>query len=558
MRGTGRDTLRAARRAKNHQERRFENTPTSPKDNNMKTRTCSLILVTTLFALIISAPVFAQQQRQVAASEASHGVTAKKHHHYKLFDMGTFGGPESWIVAPEMIGSPNQMNRHGVTVGAAGTPIPWAVNYNPAICGGFDGQVQFVNHALKWQNGVVTDLGSLASPDNCSLATSINAQGEIVGQSENGVTDPVLGFKELRGVLWKDDAILDLGTLGGNVSAAAGINDRGQVVGFALNAVPDSFSIYDFQIFGAPTGTQTRAFLWQNGVMRDLGTLGGPDAWGNFVNDRGQVAGSSYTNSTPVDNGPWCVKPNPGPFPTQHPFLWEDGKMTDLGSLGGTCAGSEVAGFQGALNNRGQVVGASTLAGNQVFHPFFWTKPGPMQDLGTLGGECGNAEAINDAGEVVGETDLGGCSQVPHHAFLWKKGVMTDLGTVEGDTCSIAWAINSKGQIVGVSLQGCENFVQHAFLWERGEIVDLNTLIPPNSALQLAAAGVINDRGEIAGVGVPPGCPYIGSCGHAFILIPCDGDHHDIEGCDYGLVDAPSAAQRRTEANQSHQVPKPF
>jgi len=500
----------------------------------MKTLSWRSILVTTLFALAI--PV--------------SGTAAQKHHHYKLIDMGTFG-----VVETQTIGSPNQMNQRGVTVGAADTPTPTTPNNNPAICG-FSIVAPVVNHAAKWQNGVVTDLGSLAAPDNCSVATSINARGEITGHSENGVIDPVLGFNELRGVLWKDGAILDLGTLGGNVSAAAGINNRGQVVGFALNTVPDPFSIYDFQLFGAPNGTQTRAFMWDNGVMRDLGTLGGPDAWGDFVNDRGQVIGFSYTDSTPVDNGPWCAAP--GNVPTQHPFLWENGRMTDLRSLGGTCAGSEVAGFAGALNNRGQVVGASTLAGNQVVHPFLWTEPGPMQDLGTLGGECANATAINDAGEVVGASDLGGCNQVPHHAFLWKKGVMTDLGTVEGDNCSTAWAINSKGQIVGESLQACANFFQHAFLWESGELVDLNTLILPNSALQLYVGFVINNRGEIAGAGNPAGCPYIGFCGHGFILIPCDEDHPDIEGCDYSLVDAAPPAQRPAEASEGHQVPKAF
>jgi uncharacterized membrane protein len=91
-------------------------------------------------------------------------------------------------------------------VGAAGTSIATLPNNNPAFCGGFDGSVLFVNHALESQNGVVTDLNSLAGPDNCSIATSINGKGEIVGQSENGVIDPVLGFNEVRAVLWKDGA----------------------------------------------------------------------------------------------------------------------------------------------------------------------------------------------------------------------------------------------------------------------------------------------------------------------------------------------------------------
>jgi hypothetical protein len=63
-------------------------------------------------------------------------------------------------------------------------------------------------------------------------------------------------------------------------------------------------------------------------------------------------------------------------------------------------------------------------------------------------------------------------------------------------------------------------------------MVDLNTLIPSNSNLQLVDAQAINDRGEIAGDGLPPGCTVDGQCGQSFVLIPCDEEHSDEEGCD--------------------------
>jgi uncharacterized membrane protein len=96
--------------------------------------------------------------------------------------------------------------------------------------------------------------------------------------------------------------------------------------------------------------TQTRGFLWRDGVMLDLGTLGGPDALTQAINERGQIVGISYTSSIP--------NPDSG-IPTIDPFFWEDGRMEDIGSFGGTFG---VASF---LNNRGQVVGTSNLVGDQ-------------------------------------------------------------------------------------------------------------------------------------------------------------------------------------------------
>ena len=101
---------------------------------------------------------------------------------------------------------------------------------------------------------------------------------------------------------------------------------------------------------------------------------------------------------------------------------------------------------------------------------------------------------------------------------------MKDLGTVGTDPCSNARAINSQGQIVGSS-SDC-SYPLHAFLWEKGgPMVDLNQLVESGSGFQALIAYNINDRGEIAGTGVPPGCDNIDTCGHLFLMIPCDENH---------------------------------
>jgi probable HAF family extracellular repeat protein len=414
---------------------------------------------------------------------------------YRLIDLGTFGGPASYF----QNGLDGILNNRGVAVGWSNTPAhdpfdPFCISVN---C--------FAAHAFQFKNGMFRDLGTLPGGAS-SQAQWISSNGLIAGLSDNGATDPTAaGFPELRAVLWRRDQIVDLGTLpeGGFQSIANAVNNRGQVVGLAVNTTPDLFSFV-----GLPS--QTRAFLWQNGVMQDLGTLGGPDAIAGLINDQGEITGPSYLPIDPATGAPAAV----------HPFFWKNGTMIDIGSLGGT--DSEPT----SMNARGEVVGYSTLAGDATSHPFLWRR-GKLRDLGTLGGNSGTTNWINDQGDIAGKADLAGAAPQLHDAVLWRNGKMVDLGVLPGDSCSNAYYVNSRGQVVGTS----ENLDlcliptgQRAFLWEKGgPMVDLNTLIPPGADLDLTFAVSINDRGEIAGFGVPAGCAPqdYESCGHAYILMPC-------------------------------------
>jgi len=463
----------------------------------------------------------------VLAMVGIHGSQAQEtgeaqHHHYKFIDLGTFGGPASYFSN----GFDGILNSQGTSVGWADTSTP---DPFPAFCFNPD---CFVSHAFQSRSGVLRNLGTLPGGLS-SQAVWISPNGLIAGNAQNGQVDPLIpGFPEFRAVLWKDGQTIDLGTLeGGYEALVSAVNSRGQVVGAATNTVSDPFGFF---------GIQTRAFLWENGVMQDLGTLGGPDATGPLqINEAGQVAGISLTSDV--------ANPTTG-FPTQDPFFWENGRMRDLGTLGGT------VGFTTALNNRSEVVGQSNLAGDLTFHPFLWTKTGGMHDLGTLGGDTGITNWINDAGDIVGKADLPGpLSPQDHHPVLWKHGALIDLGVLPGDSSGNAYYANSRGQVVGTSEDRQHMLIgvgEHAFLWEDGgPMVDLNTLIPPGSSLTLTYAVAINDNGVVVGFGVPPGVPpeEYETKGHAYILIPCDEEHPGVEGCNYRMVDVNVANASRPE-----------
>jgi probable HAF family extracellular repeat protein len=447
-----------------------------------------------------------------------------KHNKYSLVDLGTFGGPN--VLFNFSSPTDHLLGSNGTVTGGADTSIVDPYCFNNPDC--------FVDHGFKWQEGVLTDLGTLGGSN--SQGFWINDKGQIAGFAQNGMIDPLLGIQLVHAVLWSDEGtITDLGTFGGYESLSQAVNRRGQVVGLAANTTPDPNAIFLL-------GQQARAFLWDKKTgMQDLGSLGtGNDAFAQYVNDRGQVAGYAYTNTTSNPLSNLCAQLPVAGVPTVDPFFWENGTMTDVGTLGGVC------GFATGLNNRGQVVGVSDLPGDIFYHPFRWDKKLGLKDLGTLGGNYGAANGINDAGDAAGWANEAG--DVIFHAVLWPSGktTPTDLGVTAGFATSVAAAINSKGQIIGCLTSdpsgNCFPYDSDSFLWENGDMVDVNTLVPPHPGVLLSGSeGYINDKGQILLLGL-----LDNGDNHAFLLTPCEDNHRDGGECEDNAEGATVTAQSRS------------
>jgi len=322
-------------------------------------------------------------------------------------------------------------------------------------------------HAFMWQKGLITDLGTLGGPNSIAFLGP-NEADVVPGEAETSTPDPLgedFCFFGTRltclPFVWQNGVMTALPTLGGNNGSASAINNRGQVGGLAENATLDSTC--------SSPENENEAVIWDKGVPKPLPTVAGdPDGYVNAINDNGDAVGGSGN----------CFS---GPTFSLHAVLWQNGKPTDLGSLGGALFSGGIG-----INDRGLVTGSSDLPGDTTFFA------GPF---------------INT------------------HAFLWKSGAIKDLGTLPGDAVSFSQAINNRGQVVG--------FGSRAILWQDGKLIDLNTLVPgpPFSPMYLLQALDISVRGEIVGIGLT-----INGDIHGFLAVPCDENHADVEGCKDGAA----------------------
>lgn len=319
--------------------------------------------------------------------------------------------------------------------------------------------------------------------------------------------------------------LINLGTLdptGGSFSYAYGISNNGLVTGR---------SRVEVKMGGGKKvrGPISAARFFNNGLVQDLGAMGGARAQGRAIDDTGTVVGFSMIKTEDKTD-------------VRHAFIhkFKKGYMQDMGTLGN---GNESRAY--GVNKKGTAVGWSAAQADSLDNVAFTydIESETMASLGgdLLGGERSFAFDINDNDQIVGTATTANGSAL---AFLYENGTATNLGSLDNSGFSEAWAINNNGQVTGRSLDADKNYTafiydangmkslgglggdshgydinnhgdvvgsardvedgQHAFLYRDGKILDLYTLLAPEDQLlwkELREAYSINDKGVIVGRG---------------------------------------------------------
>ena len=373
----------------------------------------------------------------------------------------------------------------------------------------------------------ITDLVTLGGTFN--QATFLNNHGLVTGLAS------LPDSATQHAVLWYKDRIMDIAKPGpgGLNSGAVGVNKLGQVELQAETSTALDPSGEDFCGYG--THRICLPFVWQNGVMTQLPT-GGHNGGVGMLNNRGEVSGwvENSTQDPKCLERPLDFLHPFHQVLDFEAVIWGPGQsaMRKLLPLHFGEPGGDTVGMAFGINDNGQAVGSSGLCSNTVLppiavgpHAVLWEKDGSVHDLGNFGGTVntaltavGNiALAINNHGQVTGASALFGNTTA--HAFLWTRETgMQPLGAgkLPGDIIAAGLAINDRGDVVGASSDAGGN--PRVFLWQSGVMRNLQDLVVGDSPLYLLVAFGINDVGQIAGFGATSSGEI-----HGFLATPVSG-----------------------------------
>jgi len=275
-----------------------------------------------------------------------------------------------------------------------------------------------------------------------------------------------------------------------NFSMVMGLNNRGWTENMDGVLTPPITSTSTTIVSG-------RAVLNIHGINIDLRTLGGKNSWTNYggINDRGEAVGLAETSVPDPDGEDFCAF---GTHRTCLPFFWRHRHIMALPTLGGN------NGQASAINNRGQIVGISETTvqdsgcppskPGKIISPVFWER-GEVRALPTVAGDPdGFVQGINDRGQAVGSS--GTCSNIATHAVLWENETAFELPNL-GHDGNDAYAINDHGQAVGYVSTTDGSTIVPSF-WPNGvhgAVTNLG-ILPGDGA---AFATGINNRGQVVG-----------------------------------------------------------
>ena len=293
----------------------------------------------------------------------------------------------------------------------------------------------------------VTDLGTLTG-DTLSEGGAINAIGDVTGESHNDDSTAGQAFR------YHDGTLTGLGVLNvGDVSAGLAINVSGEVAGLSSGAGGDS------------------ATTWSGTTITDISS--GVESWATGINADGAVVGSMFTTDLLA-------------------FVDTGGPLVDLNTEVTSGATGMTLIDAAGINDNGEIVGLGETASGDA-HAFLFDT-GKVTDLGTPGnhpGDMSSATAINAAGHVVGWTD-----GMVSGAFYW-NGTMHVISTPSGPGGDQASGINAADWVVGFHDTSTGTT---AFVWPgAGSAVDLDTrALDLPDGWKLMGANAINDSGQIA------------------------------------------------------------